>query len=196
MVLVLGEYPLREYLGFRISKNAISGNEVWIMRDTSQQGLLSHTAILHRLVQLGYEVLLPWADHLGYDLAYYVVEEQRNFGFFVHQEAQLVRVQCKTAWLSKDGTCLEFNTSTVSVRKNGKNKKSGYRGKAEYFAIYSPDTGKVYMIAVDEATNYNMNLRFKSAGIMWSNGKQSRHIPYEEAVNSEIKYSWAEDYEI
>ncbi len=166
------------------------------MRDTSQQGLLSHTAILHRLVQLGYEVLLPWADHLGYDLAYYVVEEQRNFGFFVHQEAQLVRVQCKTAWLSKDGTCLEFNTSTVSVRKNGKNKKSGYRGKAEYFAIYSPDTGKVYMIAVDEATNYNMNLRFKSAGIMWSNGKQSRHIPYEEAVNSEIKYWWAEDYEI
>ncbi len=166
------------------------------MRDTSQQGLLSHTAILHRLVQLGYEVLLPWADHLGYDLAYYVVEEQRNFGFFVHQEAQLVRVQCKTAWLSKDGTCLEFNTSTVSVRKNGKNKKSGYRGKAEYFAIYSPDTGKVYMIAVDDATNYNMNLRFKSAGIMWSNGKQSRHIPYEEAVNSEIKYSWAEDYEI
>lgn len=166
------------------------------MRDTSQQGLLSHTAILHRLVQLGYEVLLPWADHLGYDLAYYVVEEQRNFGFFVHQEAQLIRVQCKTAWLSKDGTCLEFNTSTVSVRKNGKNKKSGYRGKAEYFAIYSPDTGKVYMIAVDEATNYNMSLRFKSAGVVRSNGKQSWHVPYEEAVNSGVKYWWAEDYEI
>ena len=37
-------------------------------RDTSQQGLISQTAVLNRLVQLGFEVLLPWADHLGYDL--------------------------------------------------------------------------------------------------------------------------------
>lgn len=40
------------------------------MRDTSQTGLVSQTAVLNRLVQLGFEVLLPWADHLGYDLAY------------------------------------------------------------------------------------------------------------------------------
>ncbi len=98
------------------------------MKDTSQQGLISHTAILNRFVQLGYEVLLPWADHLGYDLAYYEVEEHHHFGFFVYREARLVRVQCKTARLSKDGTYLEFNTSTVSPRKNGPNKKSGYKG--------------------------------------------------------------------
>jgi hypothetical protein len=55
------------------------------MRDTSQKGLISHTAVLNRLVQLRYEVLLPWADHLGYDLAYYVTEEQRSFGFFAHR---------------------------------------------------------------------------------------------------------------
>jgi hypothetical protein len=29
------------------------------MSDTSQRSLMSHTAILNRLVQLGYEVLLP-----------------------------------------------------------------------------------------------------------------------------------------
>src|SRR5579863_9636723 len=138
------------------------------MSDTSQRGLMSHTAILNRLVQLGYEVLLPWADHLGYDLAYYVTEEHRNFGFFVHRDSYLVRIQCKTAWLSKDGTCLEFNTSTVSVRKNGQNKKSGYKGK-------------IYMISVDEAVDGNMNLRFKSAGVIRSNGKQSWHVSYEEA---------------
>src|SRR6266849_1562912 len=166
------------------------------MKDTSQQGLISHTAILNRLVQLGFEVLLPWADHLGYDLAYYLVEEYRRFGFFVHREARLIRIQCKTAWLSRDGTCLEFNTSTVSARKNGKNKKSGYRGKAEYFAIYSPDKGKVYMVAVDEATRYNMSLRFKSAGVVRSNGKQSWRVSYEEAIADNIKYWWAEDYEM
>src|SRR5579859_3507376 len=150
------------------------------MRDTSQKGLISHTAVLNRLVQLGFEVLLPWADHLGYDLAYYVTEEHRNFGFFVHRECYLVRIQVKTAWLSKDGTCLEFNTSTVSVRKRGNNKKSGYKGKAEYFAVYSPDTGKVYMLAVDEVPNGNMNLRFKNAGVIRANEHGSYRIPYSE----------------
>lgn len=166
------------------------------MRDTLQKGLISHTAVLNRLVQLGFEVLLPWADHLSYDLAYLVTEEHRNFGFFVHKETKLVRVQVKTAWLSKDGTCLEFNTSTVSVRKNGNNKKSNYRGKAEYFAIYSPDTGKIYLLAVDKATKYNMSLRFKSAGVIRSNGKQSWRVSYEEAVSSGVNYWWAEDYEL
>lgn len=166
------------------------------MKDTLQQGLVSHTAILNRLIQLGYEVLLPWADHLRYDLAYYVVEERHSFGFFVHQEARLVRVQCKTARLSKDGTYLVFNTSTVSPRKNGPNRKSGYKGKAEYFAVYSADTGKIYMINVNQAVDGDMNLRFKNAGIIRSNGKQSCRVSYEEAVNSKVKYWWAEDYEI
>jgi PD-(D/E)XK endonuclease len=89
------------------------------MRDTSQQGLVSQTAVLNRLVQLGFEVLLPWADHLGYDLAYYVVEEHRNFGFFIHREARLVRIQCKTGRLTKDGTCFEFNTVSVTTNSKG-----------------------------------------------------------------------------
>ena len=70
------------------------------------------------------------------------------------------------------------------------------RGKAEYFAIYSPDTGKVYMVAVDEAKRYNMSLRFKNAGVVRSNGKQNWRVSYEEAVADNIKYWWAEDYEI
>ncbi len=165
-----------------------------LVRDTSQKGLISHTAVLNRLVQLGFEVLLPWADHLGYDLAYYETTEERHFGFFVHRDSRLVRIQCKTAWLSKDGTYLEFNTSTVSVRKRGNNKKSGYQGKAEYFAVYSPDRGKVFMLAVDEVPNGNMNLRFKSAGVIRANRHGSYRIPYSEEMAG--GYYWAEDYEI
>ena len=112
-----------------------------MINTTSQKGLVSHTAVLNRLVQLEYEVLIPWADHLGYDLAYYIIEEQLNFNFFVHRESQLVRVQVKTAWLSSDGCYLMFNTqSTVSAKRG--NKKLGYEGKAECFAVYSPDTKK------------------------------------------------------
>ena len=166
------------------------------MSDTSQRGLMSHTAILNRLVQLGFEVLLPWADHLGYDLAYYVTEEHRSFGFFVHRENHLVRVQCKTGRVTKDGSCFAFNTVSISAGKRG-NLKKGYLGKAEYFAVCLPENGKIYMIAVNEAPGRtDMILRFKSAGVIRSNGRQNWKVSYEEAIASGVKYNWAEDYEI
>lgn len=164
------------------------------MSDTSQRGLMSHTAILNRLVQLGYEVLLPWADHLGYDLAYYVTEEHRNFGFFVHRESHLVRVQYKTGRLEKGGSCFAFNTVSISAGKRG-NLKKGYVGKAEYFAVYLPENGKVYMIAVSEApSRTDMTFRFKSAGLVRGNHKSTHVVPYEEI--SDPRFHWAEDYEI
>lgn len=164
------------------------------MRDTSQQGLMSHTAILNRLVQLGYEVLLPWADHLGYDLAYYSIEEHRNFGFFVHREAQLVRVQCKTGRLEKGGNCFAFNTVSTSPGKHSIRKRT-YVGKAEFFAVYLPENGKVYMIAVSEAPrSSDMSLRFKSAGLVRGNHKKTYTVPYEEITDP--RFHWAEDYEI
>ncbi len=52
------------------------------------------------------------------------------------------------------------------------------------------------MISVNQAADGDMNLRFKSAGVVRSNGKQSRRISYEEALGSTVKYWWAEDYEI
>jgi PD-(D/E)XK endonuclease len=164
------------------------------MGDTSQRGLMSHTAILNRFVQLGFEVLLPWADHLGYDLAYYITEEHRSFGFFVHQVSHLVRVQCKTARLISDGQCLEFNTLSNISAKRG-NKRVGYVGRAEYFAAYSPDTGKVYVVAVNEAPKGgSMILRFKSAGLVRGNHKKTYTVPYEEIMDP--RFNWAEDYEI
>lgn len=165
------------------------------MKDTSQIGLISHTAVLNRLVQLGFEILLPWADHLGYDMAYYVVEEHRAFGFFVHQDAHLVRIQVKTGRLTKDGNCLEFNTISVTANRRGVNLKKTYVGKAEYFAVYLPDNAKVYMVAVDEAPkSSDMTLRFKSAGLVRGNHKKTYTVPYEEI--NDPRFHWAEDYEI
>jgi PD-(D/E)XK nuclease superfamily protein len=163
------------------------------MRDTSQKGLVSHTAVLNRLVQLGYEVLLPWADHLGYDLAYYVTEENRNFGFFVHRECYLVRVQVKTARLVKGGDAMDFNTvSTVSAKRG--NRKNNYIGKAEHFGVYSPDLGKVYLVPVADAPQGHITLRFKSVGYQRGNRHGAWYEPYSDKV-AHLAY-WAEDYEI
>ncbi len=165
------------------------------MRDTSQQGLMSHTAVLNWLVQLGFEVLLPWADHLGYDMAYYMVEEHHNFAFFVHREVRLVRIQVKTGRLTKDRTCIEFNTVSITANRRGINLKKTYVGKAEFFAVYVPDNGKVYLVSVDEAPKGSgMTLRFKSAGLVRGNHKKTYCVPYEEI--NDPRFHWAEDYEI
>lgn len=152
------------------------------MGNTSKTGLIGQTAVLNRLVQLGYEVLLPWSQDLGYDLAYYAETEERHFGFFTHKESQLVRVQCKVAWLSSDRASLKFNTSTVSMGGAGvwKKKKSGYRGRADWFGVYSPDNGKVYIVSVWEAPEAsNMILRLQPSK---NNQEQNVH--------------WAQDYEL
>ena len=50
------------------------------------------------------------------------------------------------------------------------------------------------MVAVDEAPNGNMNLRFKSAGVVRANRHGSYRIPYSVEIAGD--YCWAEDYEI
>ena len=165
-------------------------------KDTNLTGLVSHTAVLNQLVSLGLEVLLPWAPYLGYDMAYYVAEEQRHFGFFVYRESRLVRIQCKTARLKSDGGSFIFDTRSVHKNKTSRMRR-GYKGKAEYFAAYLPENGKVYMVAVDAAPKVDMELHFKSAGVNYG-GRHGRvsHYTYEETLSMKFTVYWAEDYEI
>lgn len=148
-----------------------------MMGITQQRGLEAETAILNRLVQLGFEVLHPWNRSLGYDLAYLVEKEERHFGFFTFKTLELVRVQCKLARLSKDGAYLTFNTATAAEWGR---KKHGYHGKAEQFGAYSPDTGKVYIVPVAE-TGKGSEMRLR---LTPSRNNQERYV------------KWAADYEI
>lgn len=145
-----------------------------MFRDTARKGLAAHLAVAQRLIELGFEVLEPVGNHLRYDLAYYV---SANLG----ENAQLARIQCKSSWLSKDKTCLQFNA--FNLVGEGKRQKRGYKGDAEYFGIYSPDTRKVYMIHVDECPVGETNLRLVPTG------KQGKN---QYAAGAR----WAKDYEI
>lgn len=142
--------------------------------DTARKGLAAHLAVAQRLIELGFEVLQPVGNHLRYDLAYYVPASSG-------QRAQLMRIQCKSARLSKDGTCLFFNT--YNLGGEGKRQRRGYHGDAEYFGIYSQELRKVYLIHVDECPVGNTSLRLKDMGNKWKN-------QYSDSVRR------AEDYEI
>ena len=128
--------------------------------DTARKGLAAHLAIAQRLIELGFEVLEPVGNHLRYDLAYYVPASSG-------EKAQLVRIQCKSARLSKDGTCLFFNA--YNLGGEGKRQRRGYHGDAEYFGVYSHELRKVYLIHVDECPVGNTSLRLKDMDNKWKN---------------------------
>lgn len=145
-----------------------------MFRDTARRGLAVHLAVAQRLTELGFELLEPVGNHLRYDLAYYIPAS-------AEEKAQFVRIQCKSAWLSRDKTCLQFNA--FNLGGEGKRQKRGYKGEAEYFGLYSPDTRKVYMVRVDECSVGVMSVRLTPTG------KQGKN-QYSAGVR------WAKNYEI
>jgi len=136
--------------------------------NTAQRGLIGQTIILARLVELGKEVLLPWGDHRRYDIACY--EPGDTF-----EAARLVRIQCKVGWFYDDGAGIEFSTMSVLVKPGKRHVRRGYRGEIEYFAVYCPDTGGVYLVPVDDVPDGSKaRLRLKRTrnnqqqGILWA----------------------------
>jgi hypothetical protein len=119
-----------------------------------EMGERSEAIIIGRLVYSGYTVLKPYGENQRYDL---VIEDA---------DRQFWRVQCKTAWLSKDQKIIIFNTCSnhyaYAWQKNTMTRKH-YRGDVEYFAVYSPDTDKVYLIPIDHVGTAHASLRLMPA---------------------------------
>ncbi len=138
-------------------------------KDPAKIGLTAHTAILHKLVSIGLEVLQPLSDDLRYDLAYYVEET-----------AELVRIQCKAGRYNPDTGCIVFKNFN---RSGGRGGKRSYIGDAEYFGVYCADMRKVYMIHVDECPVGETSLHLESTR------KQGKN-QFSTAMR------WAKDYEI
>jgi hypothetical protein len=75
--------------------------------NTSEKGEITESIVLARLVQWGYECLLPWGHDHRYDIA-------------IDDNGKLVRIQCKTARYIEKWGCLEFNTAITYARVGGK----------------------------------------------------------------------------
>ena len=104
-------------------------------KEAARIGLAAHTAVLHKLVSKGLEVLQPLGDHLRYDLAYYLEET-----------GELVRIQCKAGRYVPEIGCILFKNYNVTGGRTG---KRGYIGDAEYFGVYCEDLNKTYLVPVD-----------------------------------------------
>jgi hypothetical protein len=144
--------------------------------DTARRGLVTHLAVAMRLVERGYEVLQPFGDYLRYDLGCYIPASS-DPDSSEKQEAHFVRIQCKSARLSEDRAYLAFNAYNIS---GGRGARRSYQGDAEYFGVYSCDTGKVYLIPV-YLVPYAAEARLRL--------KETKN-------NQDKRINWAKDYEL
>lgn len=133
-------------------------------------GAESEAVIAAALIQAGYTVLTPNGYMHCYDL---VIEDA---------EGKFWRVQCKTAWLSKDRATLRFNGYSLLMKGQkgrSESKRMGYANDVDYFAVYSPDTRKVYLLPITHVKNTENCLRLIPTG-----------------NNQEKNVRWAADYEL
>ena len=121
-------------------------------RHSKARGEHGEAVITARLLEAGYNVLVPYGDAQRYDL---VIEDA---------DGKFWKIQCKVGWMDKE--CVRFNTSSNHYQyRGGKDNytRRGYVGQIDYFAVYSPDTGKVYLVPVDHAGKTDMWLRLTPA---------------------------------
>ena len=132
-------------------------------KNTSKKGEITEAMVLAKLIQLGYKCLIPWGHDHRYDIA-------------IDDDGKLQRIQCKTARYIEEKGCLEFNTAITYARVGGKpHIRKGYQGEADYFGVYSPETGKVYLVPVEDVPIGSKGLlRLKAArnnqqkGVTWA----------------------------
>jgi len=101
-------------------------------KQAARMGLAAHTAVLHKLVSKGLEVLQPLGDHLRYDL---------------EETGELVRVQCKAGRYETAIGCVLFKSFN---KTGGRGKRRSYVGDAEYFGVYRAELNTIYFIPLEK----------------------------------------------
>jgi PD-(D/E)XK endonuclease len=111
--------------------------------------------VLAALLQAGHRPLLPFGAGHPYDIA---------FG----ENGQLRRVQCKTGRLIKGAVF--FPTSSWCRDSNWR----AYRDTVDFFGIYCPDTGEVYLVPIEDVPERGAHLRIEptrnnqAKGVRWA----------------------------
>jgi hypothetical protein len=132
--------------------------------DSKRKGHITESAIATRFLQHGYVVLTPFGGSERYDL---VIEDA---------DGQFWRIQCKTGWIENDA--IYFDTANHNVTGMKRDWRH-YQGQCDYFAVYCADSGRVYLIPVDQVGRTRAHLRIESA-----------------KNNQEKNVRWAKDYEL
>ena len=115
---------------------------------STEIGTHAEAEVISRLTAAGHVVLIPFGGAQHYDM---VIEDA---------EGNFWRIQCKKAWY-RNG-CVVFNSgrNEGGYSRNGRPwTRHSYRGHADYFAVYSKEVDKVYLVPVEDMGMHSVMLR-------------------------------------
>jgi hypothetical protein len=102
-------------------------------------------AVMLALRDAGYAILVPFGENTRYDL---VIDDGRT----------LSRIQCKTGRL-RAGAIRFAACSTYAHHPNPKVVRRDYAGQVDFFGVYCPETGGIYLVPIDADVRRQGNLR-------------------------------------
>ncbi|HLL78160.1 MAG TPA: group I intron-associated PD-(D/E)XK endonuclease [Ktedonobacteraceae bacterium] len=140
------------------------------------KGNISETTVLQRLVAGGYVVLIPYGGSERYD---FVIEDG---------DGNFWRIQVKTGWKHATNGAVQFWLYSVNptlTKGKGNPRKLYTQRDCDYFAVYYPENGKVYLVPLSA---------FREGQTM---GYLRLSVPMKRGFNShKTDILMAEDYEI
>ena len=115
------------------------------MATPKEVGERSEGQILASFLKAGEVVVKPFGDSQRYDLV-------------LDRGGAFLRIQCKTGRLSNGS--ITFNTCSTNWNTGT---RRNYRGEADFFAVYEPTAGTVYLIPVASVGIKQAQLRVTAA---------------------------------
>ena len=127
------------------------------MKHPKAVGDRSTLAIMLALYEAGFGLYVPFGENTRSDL-------------IIDDGIRLCRVQCKTGRLRMGA--VRFKTcSNYAHHPNPRITSRDYRGEIDYFAVYCPDSGGVYLVPIEDVpVKRAASLRVEAA----KNGQRQR----------------------
>jgi hypothetical protein len=144
----------------------------WLNRDDpsydpNRIGAITEAKVTTALIEAGKMVWVPFLQVARYDLA---IEEHGRF----------YRVQCKTGRLHCGAVFFRPYSLRAAHRETGWVRRIlEYEGFVDYFGVYCPENGKVYLVPIEETSPRACYLR-----VTPPKNNQAKRI------------RWAKDYEV
>lgn len=100
-----------------------------------------------------------------------------RYDYIIDVKGKLLRIQCKSASLSEDGSYIEFKTKTTNIR----NMSDNYYTKEDIDMFYTTFDNKHYLVPVEDAGKGSSRLRFtaqqaNNPNIRWAKNYELDHI--------------------
>ena len=114
-------------------------------------GNIGEAKVLAKFVEMGIPIYIPFGDDEKADL-------------IAEFDGKLNKIQVKTSIKSKNGCSIFDLTSSTAHRTNGERRKY-LNSEIDYFALYSLDRDKIYLIKVTENPMSANTIRFEDKKI-------------------------------